>query len=597
MRSATHFFAIAKIFSEKAALVFCTALHRPPSFRCFCVLRSSPCPPPPSRHEEGIFDSRQDSLCIPATSPEKARLACAGVSEGFLQRIPIPEPKKTYHPIQRCACALLAALFCLSSLQAEERQFLVISDIHFNVFNDLDKGEFQKLAGMDVSDWPSFFEELNQPVVELGKDSNYTLMVSALAAAAKRFPDSSFVIFPGDFMGHDWQAKYDALASQTVEEDPAAYRAFTSKALQLIAKEFREHFPASTILPTLGNDDAFCSDYWIQPNGAFLKVFGEIWLPLMKDAADPAKFRESFRALGCYVADLPTFPNHRLIALNSVLWSDSYCDVYHDPIESKSNCCECSNLGATPGEAQFAWLERKLAAAKAAGKIVWLLMHVPPGLDSYTEARSGGQNAAAHFWTTDFTARYLDLLGQYRDTIQVSFAGHTHKDDYRIDKIDGLPVLLHKIIPAVSPIFGNNPAIQVYHADSTTGDLINWQTHYLSLEHPNDEAPARNWSDEYDARETYGLDHFNAETVSGLFEAIRTHPDSPHARSYRRFWQMSASVIPQDDLPVYTCAVLNSTFSDYHRCLIEHGLPAPVQIKSPAKLRRMAGGLPDPGQK
>ncbi len=504
---------------------------------------------------------------------------------------------KTNKPLQRFKCALLVALFCLSSLQADDRQFLVISDIHFNVFNGLDKVTFRKLAGMDVADWPLFFEKLNQPVVQLGQDSNYTLMVSALAAAAKRLSDSPFVIFPGDFMGHDWQTKYNALASQTVEEDPAAYRAFTSKALQLIANEFRKHFPTSTILPTLGNDDAFCSDYWIQPNSEFLKVFGKIWFPLLKNAADPAEFRKSFQALGCYVADLPTFPNHQMIALNTVLWSDSYCDVYHDPIKSKSNCCDCANPGATPGEAQFVWLEEKLTAARAAGKIVWLLMHVPPGLDSYTEAKSGGQTAAAHFWTTDFMARYLALLGQYRDTVQVSFAGHTHKDDYRIDKIDGLPVLLHKIIPAVSPIFGNNPAIQVYHVDSKTGGLTNWQTHFLSLEHSEGEAPVKQWIEEYDARETYGLDHFDAEAVSGLFEAIRMHPESSHAKSYRRFWQVSASVIQTGDLPVYTCAILNPTFADYHSCLTDQGLPAPVRIKSPAKLRRIAGGLPAPGQK
>jgi len=503
---------------------------------------------------------------------------------------------KMNRPIHSWACALIAATtFCYSILQAEDRSFLVFSDIHFNVYYDLDKAQFQELAGLDVDQWPSFFRALDQPVVELGSDSNYTLMVSALAAAAKRMPDSPFVIFPGDFMGHDWQVNYNGLAAETLEENPRAFRDFTTKALQLIANEFQKAFPNSAILPTLGNDDSFCQDYWIQPQGEFLAAFANIWHPLLSTAADPDDFRESFSALGCFTADLPTLPNHQLISLNSIFWSDSYCDAYHDPVTNKTNCCGCTNAGDAPGKAQFSWLEKQLKGAAAAGKKVWLLMHVPPGLDSYKEEQAGGANVAAHLWTTGFTQQYLTLVAQYRDTLQLSFAGHTHTDDYRVDKVDGEPVLFHKIVPAISPIYGNNPAIQVYHVDSESGVLNNWQTRFLSLKQANGGTPTKVWTDEYDAQKSYGLKIFNAETVAGLFEGIAKDPAGPHSAAYRLFYQVSAHEIPQPELPVYTCAILNATFVAYHTCLTGHGLPAPVQMKSPAELRRLAGGLPPPG--
>lgn len=486
---------------------------------------------------------------------------------------------------------VIVFLFCFSPLKSEEQRFIALSDLHFDAYHALDKVAFQKLASLDVDEWPAFFEQLDQPVSSIGNDTNYALMVSTLAAAAKSFPDAPFVLYSGDFLGHNWQRQYDALAPRTLEDDPDAYHAFTKKALRLIASEFQSHFPNSVILPTLGNEDAFCSDYWIQPNGHFLEAFADIWKPLLKDTIDRSEFVASFNAHGCYVADLPAFSNHKLIVLNSLLWSDSYCDEYNSPIKNKTNCCDCSDAGTTPGEAQFTWFEEQLLSAQKNGKKVWLLMHIPPGLDSYTEEQSGGRNAAAHFWSVDFTDRYLKLLDQYREVIQLSFAGHTHKDDYRIDSPNGSPALLTKIIPSVSPIFGNNPAFQVFQVDVETDELTNWKTHFLGLKFADNKKPTRQWAIEYDAHEAYGLDNFNAETITNLFEIMRKHPSDSQAKRYGLFYEVSATVIPQELLPIHFCVILNPTFQDYQSCLTEDGFSAPVKMKSTSALRRLAKGV------
>lgn len=496
--------------------------------------------------------------------------------------------------LRKGCCLAATAVMSLAPLNGGDQPFLVISDIHFNVYNGLNVNQFKELAGLDVDDWPLFFQGLSQPVVKPGNDSNYSLMTSALAEAAKQIPHTPFIIFPGDFMGHDWQTNYNSLSDQSVEDNPQAFRDFTAKAMQLVVNEIRQRFPKAAFFPTLGNDDSFCQDYWLQPNGEYLAMMTRILAPLTNGAADPEDFEDSFSSLGCFAADLPSFPNHRLISLNTVLWCVSFCDAYFDPLKNNTNCCDCASAGDAPGKAQFAWLEKQLAHAKTHGKKVWLLMHVPPGIDSYKEEKAGGNNAAAHLFTDEFMARYLEILGHYRDILQLSFCGHVHTDDFRVVQVDGEPILFHKIVPAISPIFGNNPAIQIHTADSETGALKNWETRYLSLELAHG-SPTNFWTFEYAAADTYGIHDFNAQTVAGLFEAIRGHPDGPESEAYRLFYQASTREIPQSELPVFTCAILNATFDDYRECLTGHGLSPPVRMKSPAELRRLAGGLKPPG--
>jgi sphingomyelin phosphodiesterase acid-like 3 len=486
----------------------------------------------------------------------------------------------------------LLTLVCGSHALGREGAFLVISDLHFNPFYDLDAGQFSELSRTPVDDWPSFFERLQQPVVRLETDTNYALLASALEAAARGIERPDFILCPGDIMAHSWQQKYCALAPESIAINPQAYRDFTAKSLQFVAREFRKRFPSAVVLPALGNDDAFCQDYWIQPNDAFLQRFDEAWKPLMGTAVDRAAFGRSFSSLGCYVADLPGLTNHRLIVLNSVLWSTSYCTARHDP--GANNCCGCTNPGAAPGAAEFDWLENALRQAAEERKTVWLLMHIPPGLHSYKKAGASGKSAAAGFWTEDAVARYVNLVDRYRSILQIAFTGHTHRDDFRIVRIDGQPALLHKIVPAVSPITGNNPAFQTFRYDTETGALTNWQTHFLGLALAGRSQPAPTWSMEYDAREVYQLSPFNAQTVAALFDRIQASPTGREAGDYRTSYAVSARSIPEVDLAIYTCAVLNTTYSDYRACMSGRNIPLPVQTNNADVLRREADGLAAP---
>lgn len=488
-------------------------------------------------------------------------------------------------------CLCLAALGA-SYASAATREFLVITDVHFNPFHGLDAGQFATLSRTPVARWRDFFDGLKQAAVPLGSDSNYRLLASALAEAAKRADRPQFILFGGDFLAHDWQSRYDGLAARSIAADPQAYQEFTARTIQFIAAEFRDRFPNAVVLPTLGNDDSFCQDYWIQADGAFLRSFAEIWRPMLGAAVDGAAFDRSFSSLGCYTADLPGLEHHRLISLNSVLLSKSYCSSYHSP--TGRDCCGCTDHGDAPGAAALGWFEEALSQAKEERKTVWLLLHVPPGLDSYEEDETHGTSAAASLWKEPFLDRYRELVGRYRTILQVSFAGHTHMDDYRVTHSGGTPALLTKIVPSVSSVFGNNPAFQVFEFDAETGALADWQTYGLSLANAGGPSSSPAWHREYDALGAYRLGQIDAETVAALFARIRDNPGCPEAEAYRRYFRVGARPIPAKNLPIYACAVLIPGFPGYSGCVSGRNLPVPHEMENPSRLRRHAGGLGEP---
>ena len=121
-------------------------------------------------------------------------------------------------------------------------EFLVISDIHFNPTAGLDKKQFQQLSSLPASEWPKFLSSLKQPVSQPGSDSNFSLMNATLDAAQQRLTDPQFILYPGDLLSHEWQAKYNQLAARNPRR-PTTYREFTRKALTVVANAFKERFP------------------------------------------------------------------------------------------------------------------------------------------------------------------------------------------------------------------------------------------------------------------------------------------------------------------------------------------------------------------
>jgi hypothetical protein len=461
---------------------------------------------------------------------------------------------------------------------ADTGTFLVISDIHFNPFYD--PSAFPQLAASPSNDWPAILRN-SQPVGvnPRGSDSNYALLTSSLDDARSRVPEPDFILYPGDFLAHEWQKKYDALAPKSHMTDREPYQAFTRKTLELIAREFRSRWPETPILPTLGNDDSLCGDYMITPDGAFLEMFRDVWAPLIGPEPDRRSFRATFGRTGAYTVPMHRMNNHRLVVMNSIFFSTSYDNA-------------CGRGDQTSALDQLRWLEEAVSQAASREEKVWLLMHIPPGINSFNTAeslKSGGP--AVSFWQEALTSGFLRLLERHAETIEACFVGHTHMDDFRAIHLAGRPVLFAKIAPAVSPIYGNNPGYQVFQHDRQTGAVLKFQTYYLADPSPSaipDKAPPNEWALEYDFREAYDLPALDVHSITTM--ASRMAADARVRRLYTRNYSVSAPPeITTQTIDVYRCAIANTTPSEFLNCY--QGSPAPKRPHPHPDRRVLTGAV------
>jgi hypothetical protein len=89
-------------------------------------------------------------------------------------------------------------------------------------------------------------------------------------------------------------------------------------------------------------------------------------------------------------------------------------------------------------QTELTWLESTLAAARVAGKKVWVLLHVPPGADIYSSQSlldGNGQLANAMLMQPTYQASLMHIISHCSDIITPTLAGHTHMETIRLTGI------------------------------------------------------------------------------------------------------------------------------------------------------------------
>jgi sphingomyelin phosphodiesterase acid-like 3 len=390
------------------------------------------------------------------------------------------------------AGVILLAFFAVAS-SAFGETFLSVSDIHFNPFAD--PALVAKLEAADVSQWDAIFASSTMTAFSAsGSDVNDPLLRSALGEMRKQLPSPAFVLISGDFLAHDFDKTYQQTAT---DKSQAAYTAFVTKTVAYLASALRKAYPGVRIYPTLGNNDSDCGDYAVAPNGAFLANFRDAWTRIVGSRS----FHRRFPAGGYYHADVPGLKDVRIIALNTNFFSTNYKNP-------------CGTPGPDPGMRELEWLDAELRLARAEHKRVWLLFHIPPGMDVYDTETYGGtcpELKAQTFWKDEYAQKYLRITAAHRKTILGSFAGHTHQDEFRMASGN----FIH-MTPSVSPIFGNNPAFEIIDV-RRSGAIADYTAWHL----PNVTLP---WSREYAFDEAYGKPRYDAATLTELAAAIGSDP-------------------------------------------------------------------------
>ncbi len=411
---------------------------------------------------------------------------------------------------------------------------LLVSDIHFDPFWDPEN--VAKLAAAPASEWESIlaspasadrearFAALEQTCQARGEDTSWPLFQSAIRAMRSAAGGAKFVAVSGDLIAHSFSCKFNAILPGS---SPAALREFVGKTIQFVIGEAIGIIPGAPVYTALGNNDSDCGDYRLDAHGDFLAATGRLIAQnFAGDSRDAAL--ESFAAEGDYSVPLPApIANGRLIVLNDIFLSKRYsaCSGKPDPQAAAD---------------EIAWLRSQLAEARAKRQKVWVMGHIPPGIDAYASLASladpcGGESPVS-FLSTEALAQ---ALTESSDVIALALFGHTHMDEIHLLEPEAsvqpsstgaaTPVHGHtpgpvavkpgpvavKLVPSISPINGNKPSFTVAQVDAATAELVDYRV-IAAADASGDGA----WSEEYDYAKSYHEKAFNAAAVSQLISGF-----------------------------------------------------------------------------
>ena len=445
--------------------------------------------------------------------------------------------------------------------QADIGQALLVSDIHFNAFYD--SSLVSDLMRSPASQWNAIFASSpDKRLGRYGQETNFNLLDCGLKSMKAACASPDCVIYTGDLPCHGIWQKLEGYSSDENQRNQ-----FITKLVEFIGLRFRSMYPGVPVYFVLGNNDSFCQDYKITPRGEYLQATAAPFLQIFLGSPEPASaFYEDYQNLGCYNLPGPG-PGLRVVALNS-----NYMSVHW-------SCQCCPGPAGDPASEQLDWLEAQLAAAVNNGDAVWLLMHIPPGINAYNTVKlvdpQGKLQKVGLDLVEEHNARLLAIMQKYAGVLRASFAGHTHMDHFRAIRQGREAAAMQRITPALNALFGGNPAYQVLRysrSDFVIQDLV---TYYLNLEDAlmlpgpgegddGSQLQYPPWRWEYAFGPAYGTRDLSPAALSALSQSMRANRDL--RESFRLFYnasRQSAPAFSQAQAKVYWCALAHLDPQEY----------------------------------
>lgn len=357
---------------------------------------------------------------------------------------------------------------------AQGSTVLLVSDLHFDPFT----AGAEVVKVLRATPTPRWAQVLGaapaEPISPYGSDSNYPLLVSAGAAMRQAVPRPAFVVISGDFLGHNFEQKYDSVFAGTPDSTGAA--SFADSTMAFMARWMGSLYPADVpIYPAIGNNDSGCNDYGMDTQ--FQHSAARSWAPLARRGGRAPGFVAAFDSGGYYTARPPA-ANATLVVLNDIYWSRSY-----------DAAC-----GPDRGQRELQWLGAQLQTARAAHRRVWLASHIPPGVDIYSSLQHPSNPTM--MFTAAYVAPFDSLVRAYADVIALHVTGHTHMSEFRVYQAGsgGVPDLG---VPAVSPIFGNNPGFVSMRLDPS-GSVLDYAAYAFTGTGGPPQPGAGGWITQFD---------------------------------------------------------------------------------------------------
>ncbi len=455
-------------------------------------------------------------------------------------------------------CLILLLVLCgparaqdldAAALAANQRTVLSVSDIHFDPFNTTDTKVPDKLKKSGYTEWYGIYSRsTDKHISGHGKETNFNLFMAALKKMKATCPNPEFILFSGDLLAHHFAGYRSKFSSEE------AFHKFIMRTLEFIEYEFQVYFRDTPIIFTLGNNDSY-KDYEIAPNGSFLHDTWDLFYSYYiqgKGASGKSAFKNTFLRGGNY-SYLPTgSKTNRILSVNSNFFSKK-------------------NDHKEQGMEQLKWLQSQLQTARQNKENVWILLHIPPGIDVGGTVNSQGKrrDSIKQYWDAEYTDsggetfldKFLDLVREYPGVIKGIFSGHTHMDHFRlVFSKDYKPKAFVHITPAISPQFDNNPGFQVLTYDTQSFSVIDVNTYYYNYDKSN-------WGKEYDFKKAYAKKQYNPQNLEDVHTSILT------SRSVRKdfmdYYDVNnpkKSPVTNNNWNAYWCGITELTSSDFEAC-------------------------------
>jgi sphingomyelin phosphodiesterase acid-like 3 len=320
----------------------------------------------------------------------------------------------------------------------------------------------------------------------------------------------------------------------------------------------RAALPGVPVYAALGNNDSDCGDYQLDVNGAFLKDSAQVFAADL-EGTEKAQALRDFAAGGYYSVNLPApVEKTRLLVLDDLFMSDRYqtCGGKADP---------------TPAAAQIAWLKRQLSEARDKKEKIWVMAHIPPGVDSYSTARKWMELCAGGKPKMFLSSEALpEVLAEYGDVVQLAIFAHTHMDEIRLltpakDAAAQEPVAA-KMVASISPIDGNNPSFTIATVDPAHAILEDYRVIAAS----NQTGAATQWTEEYDFAKAYHERAFTPAALGDLIASFKTDQAAQTSASqdYLHYYMTGVDMRMMALIwHPYVCSLTNSAADVYRECV------------------------------
>jgi sphingomyelin phosphodiesterase acid-like 3 len=441
----------------------------------------------------------------------------------------------------------------------------MLSDIHFDPFHD--PGKVAQLRAAPAAQWLAIlsapdtltqaadFTALQKACKSKGIDTPFALLGSSLRAEQAQQPKPLFVTVSGDLMAHKFDCRFQQLAPKATE---AEYSAFAAKTVEFVALQLHTTFPGAPIYFALGNNDSGCVDYREDPDSAFLRADARSFSAATLSKLNAQSVLREFPQAGDYNIALPApFAHTHLLVLQDIFESKRYAACNSKPNEAT-------------GEQQIAWLRAQLTAARRTHEKVWVMAHIPPGIDAYTTFTNKQNTCGGDPEMFLSSEAFANTLTDFADVIKLALFGHTHMDEMRVYTGAGGSVP-GKLVPSISPVNGNNPAFTIAQIDPATAILTDYTVYAAS------NANGEKWTEEYRYSKTYGLPDFSGASAAKLAAGFLADKagSSPASTAYESFYFVGGAGISanvkaiamQLVWPTYACSIAEAHKAGYKACL------------------------------